>query len=378
MRIISIMLVDYRTPWYNAVIGTQIGGIIMSNNRIAKPQNEVYYELVDRLPEFMGNYYYSGISAKSICTKLAYARDMLMFIEYAIQHYSYFPEKDSREITIEDFAQITTLDINRYIQWMTDQEMSLRTQARHKSAVSVVFDYLVNVERKLTYNPVFKSQTISIEESDYVIYLNREEQEKLLNCIRYGTGLSARQLLYHEKYKERDLAIIFLFLDTGLRISELQSLNIKDVVIFESAITPEQDEYYVMVLRKGRKAAKVVSKVYFSDESKQYIGEYLETRKAFGEKYTEDSPLFTTLEGKRLSVRMIQQMLEKYVMASLPRTDISVHKLRSSFAMEFYKSEHDLLVLQARMGHRSIAATNIYAKASDKEDAVKKSRNWRT
>ncbi len=128
----------------------------MSNNRIAKPQNEVYYELVDRLPEFMRNYYYSGISAKSICTKLAYARDMLMFIEYAIQHYSYFPEKDSRENTIEAFNQITTLDINRYIQWMTDQEMSLRTQARHRYAMSVVFDYIDNVKRKLTYNQINK------------------------------------------------------------------------------------------------------------------------------------------------------------------------------------------------------------------------------
>ncbi|WP_272867641.1 tyrosine-type recombinase/integrase [Pseudobutyrivibrio ruminis] len=56
---------------------------------------------------------------------------------------------------------------------------------------------------------------------------------------------------------------------------------------------------------------------------------------------------------------------------------MSVHKLRSSFAMEFYKSEHDILVLQNHMGHASIAATNIYARASDKEDAVNKPRNWR-
>lgn len=349
----------------------------MAYNRTAKPQNEVFYELVDRLPKFLENYYYFGLANKSIYTKLAYARDMLVFVEYAIQHYSYFPDKSPNELTVEDFAQITTLDINRYIQWMTDQGISLRTQARHRTAVSVVFDYLVNVERKLTYNPVFRSQTISVDENEYVIYLNREEQEKLLSCIRYGTGLSQRQLKYHEKYKERDLAIIFLFLDTGLRISELQGLDIKDVVIFESILTPERNEYYVMVTRKGHKTSNVHSKVFFSDESKEYIADYLETRQARGEKYTEDSPLFTTLEGKRLSIRMIQQMLEKYVMASLPRSDISVHKLRSSFAMEFYKSEHDLLVLQARMGHRSIAATNIYAKASDKEDAVKMSRNWR-
>ena len=96
-----------------------------------------------------------------------------------------------------------------------------------------------------------------------------------------------------------------------------------------------------------------------------------------GEKFKDGTPLFITLEGTRLSVREIQQMLKKYVKASLNRSDISVHKLRSSFAMEFYKHEKNILVLQQRMGHKSMAATNIYARASDKEEAVKESRNWR-
>ena len=70
-------------------------------------------------------------------------------------------------------------------------------------------------------------------------------------------------------------------------------------------------------------------------------------------------------------------MLKKYVKASIGRTDISVHKLRSSFAMEFYKASHNILVLQQRMDHKSVTATNIYARASDREDEVRNSRNWR-
>ncbi len=69
-------------------------------------------------------------------------------------------------------------------------------------------------------------------------------------------------------------------------------------------------------------------------------------------------------------------MLKKYVKVSLKRSDIIVHKLRSSFAMEFYKHEKNILALQQRMGHKSINATNIYARASDREEAVKNSRNW--
>ena len=131
-------------------------------------------------------------------------------------------------------------------------------------------------------------------------------------------------------------------------------------------------------MRKGKKQkTKKPAKVYFSAESKSYIQDYLDERTDKGEKLKDNSPLFVTADGNRLSIRAIQDMVKKYVKASLSRSDISVHKLRSSFAMEFYKHKHDILVLQDRMGHKSIAATNIYAKASDKEQAVIESSNWR-
>ena len=342
-----------------------------------KSNNEKFIEFVESLPEFTHNYFYYGISNKAILTKLSYVRDIIYFFEFAINSYEYFPEKDLRDISLEDIAMITPLDIDKFLSWMDDQQLSDKTRARRKSSISVLFNYLINTERKLSFNPVAGAQKIEIEQSDFVIYLNRSEQEQLLNCIQSGIGLTDRQLLYHEKYKLRDLAIIFLFLDTGLRISELHALNIKDIVIFEDNFNPDNNECYLIALRKGRKKSKTASKVYFSDESKQYIQNYLESRELKGEKFTDNTPLFTTLEGDRLSIREIQQMLKKYVKASIGRTDISVHKLRSSFAMEFYKASHNILVLQQRMDHKSVTATNIYARASDREDEVRNSRNWR-
>lgn len=349
----------------------------ISVNKKAKTSTQKFQEIVSRLPEFTENYLYSGMANKSPLTKENYARDIECFLQFATNFYPYFSEKPVKEINIADISQITTLDIDRYIQWMSDSQLSERTQARRKTAISVLFNYLVNTENLLSSNPVQNSQKVEVEHSEFVIYLKMDEQEKLMDCIKNGTGLTKRQQVYHEKYWERDLAIIFLFLDSGLRVSELQSLNVKDMFIYESELNPEDNECCMIVLRKGRKASKTPSKVYFSDESKTYIREYLQTREMRGEIFNDNSPLFTTIDGNRLSVREIQKMLKKYIMASLGRSDISVHKLRSSFAMEFYKHEHDLLVLQQRMGHKSIAATNIYAKASDKEEAVKKSRNWR-
>ena len=350
----------------------------MANNKPAKTNTEKLHAITDQLPEFADRYFYSGRSKKAILTRISYALDLKYFLEFAVDKLPYFTEKSVKQLTIDDLKLIQPTDINDFTTWMEDsQKLSARTQARRKSSISSLYEYLINTERKLDFNPVTGSEAITIPESNYVTYLKIDEQNRLLDCIRYGTGLSGKRLALHENYKKRDLAIVFLFLDTGLRISELQALNVKDIVIYKDAYDEEKDDFHLMTVRKGKKKTMTATKVFFSDEAGQYITDYLEFRRARGENFTEDSPLFTTLEGNRLSIRQIQHMLEVYVKTSLKRSDISVHKLRSSFAMEFYKSEHHLLILQERMGHSSIAATNIYAKASDKEDAVRNSRNWR-
>ncbi len=350
------------------------------NKQTATPY-DTFTTLLSSLPPCVDEYFHSGLTGRSMLTKNSYARDTLYFFEFALLSYPYFDEEEVRDITIEELAEITPKDIDNYLSWMEDsQKLSSRTIARRKTAISVMFEYLVNTERKLSFNPVAGAQKVDVVQSDFVTYLKLDEQEKLLDCIRNGTGLTKSMLKYHDRLANRDLAIVFLFLDTGLRVSELASLNVKDIVIHENLKNPEDNEYYVNVLRKGKKKDKKASRVYFSDESQLYIDNYLGERERAGEKFTELSPLFLALSGERLSVREIQKLVKKYVMAALGRTDISVHKLRSSFAMTFYQSaaaEKDILVLQQRMGHSSIAATNIYAKASEREMAVKRTRNWR-
>ena len=238
----------------------------------AIPKTKQFKMLVEQLPEFTHNFFYQGTSNLAILSKISYARDLIYFFEYAIGNYPYFPEKGLKEITLDDIKQIKPDDINQFLTFMTtDQGLSVRTVSRRKSSVSVFYNHLINAEQKLDFNPVIGSTKIEVIPNEYVIYLKLNEQEQLLNCIQYGEGLTERQLKYHEKYKKRDLAIIFLFLDTGLRISELQALNVNDVVIYEDSFDPNKNECYVIALRKGKKKSKTTSKVYFSDESKEYI-----------------------------------------------------------------------------------------------------------
>lgn len=331
-----------------------------------KLDSQKYIELINSLPECCHSYLMTGLSENTLTTKIAYARDIKYFLEFAVNYYPYFSDKDIKDIDIQDLEKITAEDINVYLFTMKDLGLGEKTRARKKSAISAMFNYMINAQRKLTYNPVSGSTKIRLPEKDFVVYLTMEEQEKLLNTVRYGTGLTDGQLKYHANLKKRDLAIIFLFLDTGLRVSELASINVKDF---------SMDDYTVVVQRKGRNKIQMI---YFSDESAEYLTDYLNERKARGDLFHGDDPFFVTLEGDRLSVREIQNMLKKYVSAALPEKthSISPHKLRSSFAMEFYRnSNKDILTLQKRMGHKSILTTNIYAKAAEAE--VKDSRNWR-
>ncbi len=332
--------------------------------REKKRDSSVLIALVDQMPDFCQDYFIGRKNERALSTRIGYARDLSHFIDWMILNHPHFCMLEKKKITPADFGYITATDMDKFIEIYSD-EHEIRATARARSAISSFYKYLTDSIRAIDYNPVSGAQKIKIPEKDYVIYLTSDEQEKLLNTIRFGTGLSERQLSWHKHYAKRDLAFVYLFLDTGLRVSELNGIDNGDIDLAECS---------VVVTRKGGKQ----SKIYFSDESGEYIQDYLDEKQlATPLSCGPRDPLFVTLQGKRLSVRQIQEIVPKYVSASLPEKagTISPHKLRSSFAMEFYRVERDILALQQRMGHSSLNTTNIYAKAF--ESVSHRTRNWR-
>lgn len=329
-----------------------------------KRDSSVLIALMDELPEFCQDYFIGRKNERALSTRIGYARDLNHFIDWMIANHPYFCTLEKRHIKPSDFGRISASDMDKFLEIYSD-EHQIKATARVRSAISSFYKYLTDTIRAVDYNPVSGAQKIKIPEKDYVIYLTSEEQQKLLNTILYGTGLSPRQLAWHKHYEKRDLAMIFLFLDTGMRVSELNGIDNGDL---------DLNECSVVVTRKGGKQ----SKIYFSDESAAYISDYLDEKQinvplSCGPK----EPLFVTNQGRRLTIRQIQEIVPKYVAAALPEKagTISPHKLRSSFAMEFYRVERDILALQQRMGHTSLNTTNIYAKAF--ESASLRTRNWR-
>ncbi len=324
-------------------------------------------EIQDQLPDLCKNYLEASFSEKSTLTRFNYINDLKYFFDYAIESFPYFKTNNVKDIQIEELACITPVDIDRYLTYMVGKNCVARTRARRKSSVSSLFRYLVYTEQVLEKNPVQGSTIVRIEKSNSVKYLNREEQEKLLNTIVYGTGLPDNALKVHKRYYKRDLAIFFLILDTGLRVSEVQMLDVRDV---------DLEKHELSTIRKGKKTND--STVFFSNEAGEYIKDYLAERQAVFKIVDSKSPLFLSNRGTRITVRNIEAMLDKYVTAAFGAgTNISPHKLRASFAMEFYRAQdRDILLLQQRMGHKNIESTNVYAKAFEYEE-IRETRNWR-
>ena len=318
------------------------------------PQTQKLFHYCSKLPDLAESFLLETGTERAISTRLQYGLELTKFFEYLESYSPIFCDVAPKEITSDMLGEISSQDISRYLTIFKDSGMAERSLARKRAAISSFFTYLVN-NKKIEYNPVAAATKVKVHEKDHVEYLNMEEQLQLLETAESGAGLDKRKIKYHGKYEKRDYAIILLFLDTGLRVSELHKLNISDVD-FEGNV--------LYVIRKGGNTQRV----FFSDDAGNALRSYYDERLEKENELTGDMPFFVTLKGNRLAIRSIQELVKKYTRAAAVGRPggLSPHKMRASFAMESYAIDHDLLALQRAMGHSSITTTNIYAKATEK------------
>lgn len=318
-------------------------------------------QLLVELPEFVSEYIYSRGPDTSPSTRFSYTYDINHFLRWILLNHPAFCETSMERLTVTDLNKITVVDINQYLTTFM-QEHGQNTTARKRASLSSFFDYFYSTTRTIQANPVAGSSRVKRTEKE-LIYLTDEEQQTLLHEIMHGPHLTQKQMESHEKLQLRDYAMILLFLDTGLRVSEVQQTQVKDF---------DFQDCSVLVTRKGGKHEII----YYSDETCEALKEYYESKNESDKDL--DEPFFMTLQHEAIGVRAIENMVKKYTKAALPQkySVISPHKLRSSFAMSFYReSGYNLSLLQKRMSHKNISTTNIYNKATQKE--VEESRNWR-
>ena len=304
-------------------------------------------------PEFLNSFldYSITILNKSPNSVKEYNYDFSMFLRYMKIHNGLTKETDFNLIKINDF-DINTLnkisldDIHSFVSYLAVNNRSKSaTRARKISTIRIFFKYLTIKAKIIDVNPAQNLETPK-QDKRMPKYLTLEDSQKLLKVTSNEDN----------RNKERDYAIITLFLNCGLRLSELVGINIKDISF---------DDLKMTVIGKGNKERTI----YLNKACIHAINEYLISRPKEGIDYKSKDALFLSERKERISRRTVQHIVEKELkQAGLDTAKYSTHKLRHTAATLMYQyGEVDIRALQELLGHASISTTEIYTHVSNEQ-----------
>ena len=186
-----------------------------------------------------------------------------------------------------------------------------------------------------------------------IIRLEPDEVAILLDVVQNGDGLSERQKEYHKLTQSRDLAILTLFLGTGIRISELVGIDIDDINFSANEFS---------VIRKGGNQDILV----FGEEARSALLSYMLEREGVAAKPGHEEALFLSLQKTRITVRAVEKLVKKYAAIATPLKKISPHKLRSTYGTALYRETGDIYLVADVLGHKDVNTTRKhYAAVSE-------------
>ncbi len=297
-------------------------------------------------PDFLNSFleYLTGILNKSPNTVKEYNYDLSHFLKFIMHHYNLSDEEDIKKIDIHNMSidvlkKVTLNDIHSFLYYLTDTFHSKpATRARKAASIRVFFAYLTQKAKILDINPAQGLETPKMEKR-LPKYLTLEQSEKLLE-VAHSTS---------DENMERDFAIITLFLNCGMRLSELVGINIKDINFSDKKLT---------VIGKGNKERTI----YLNESCMKAVEDYLKVRPHDGVKYNSRDALFLSKRKERISNRMVQEIVKRELgKAGIDMNKYSVHKLRHTAATLMYQyGNTDIRALQVLLGHESISTTEIY------------------
>lgn len=319
------------------------------NNRDAENIAKLDKILDNDLPDFCKEYFVGISGNTTTLTRLNYAYDIRTFFNYLNAKVTRFRSKSVQEITPTDIESLSPFEIEAYLSYVEiyrDKDGNIvkngsRGKSRKLAAIRSMVKYF---EKKqiIKYNPTASVDTPKLREKE-IIRLDGNEIENMLDVVDTGIGLSERQQKYQENTRLRDLAMVSLFLGTGIRVSELVGIDLDDVNF---------DDLSFVVTRKG--GARVI--LYFSEEVAGYLHDYYKVRLA--DKDLKNEPaLFVSLQKRRITTRAVENIIKKYSLVATPLKHITPHKLRSTFGTQLYRNTGDIYVVADVLGHKDVNTT---------------------
>lgn len=299
--------------------------------------------MYDDIPSYMKEFlsYMQNIKNRSLNTIREYyydLRDVFRFLklyksETKIKDITpeIINQTDISDLDIEFLRKIDLQDLYEYLNFISNERLDKSTtRARKVSAIKSFFNFMTFKQKALDKNPTVELETPKLSKR-LPKYLTLDESKALLHSIE-------------GKYEKRDTCIITLFLNCGLRLSELVSINMKDI-----------KNNVLTVIGKGDKERSV----YLNNACQKAITEYIAVRP---KDVKDHEALFISERGTRIGRRTVEMMVKKYItLAGLDPKKYSPHKLRHTAATLMHKYGNvDIRSLQQILGHESISTTEIY------------------
>jgi site-specific recombinase XerD len=290
--------------------------------------------------------YHETIKGQSQRTISEYYLDLRMFLRFIklmrndMPIHTNLDDIDIRDITVDYIGSITSSDVFDFLSYLANDRnngIESAARARKLSALKSFFKYLTVRTKQLTENPVADLEYPKLRKS-LPKYLTLEQSSRLLQAV---SGQN----------EKRDYAILMLFLNCGIRRSELVGLNLTDVY-----------EDRIRVVGKGNKERIV----YFGAACRKAIDAYLpECNKKV---LSDNRALFGSRDGNRISVTAVHRLVKKaFLQAGLDATQFSAHKLRHTAATMMLSGGVDVKTVQEVLGHENLNTTQIYTHIENTE-----------
>ena len=299
-------------------------------------------------PNILKDYllYLETVKGRSPKTVNGYYIDLKTFFRFIKKHFNLIPpDVQFADVSIDDIdldlvKKISLSDVYFFLTYVNrERSNSAITRSRKVSSIRGFFKYLSVNKNLLTENPV-KNLEIPGTKKSLPKYLTLEQTIKLLESI-------------DSSFKSRDFCIITLFLNCGMRLSELVGINLSDI-----------RENTLKLLGKGNKERIV----YLNDACLTSLADYMQDRILL-KIITDKNALFLTRHGKRIGNRSVEKIVAKCLkQAGLDNMGISPHKLRHTAATIMYQhGDVDIRVLKEMLGHVSVGTTEIYTHVSSSQ-----------
>ena len=304
--------------------------------------------LKKQIPKILRDFliYLTTIKGKSMRTRKEYEYDLVVFFRFLKAIYNDIDPSQIDKIEIDDIKidlikEITLEDIYMFLEYCeTQRNNSASSRARKAATIKSFFKYLKGKRRLIEENPTEELESPKTGKRR-PIYMSLDESKQFLGGIKKN------------KHYYRNYCMMMFFLNLGIRVSELCSLNLNSI-----------QENVLRVSGKGDKERTV----FLNKVCLESLEAYLEKERCQIKGHQENNALFLSQKGTRLTRQTIAKLVKQINISSgLEKEKLTPHKLRHTSATLMYKNGADIRSLQHILGHSSVSTTQIYTHVEDKE-----------